>query len=210
MLVTLYTCHRALYLSIKTGSFPFLWKTSNIVYYIPIPKPGDTRNPCNYRPVSLLSVLSKVLERHIYMLISDYLRDNNIISDCQWGFMPKDRLLQLFSQLFMNGIKNLEDGFGICAIFFDLQKAFDSVPHWNLLYVVKDCGLHPILVKWICSSLIHRSQRVVVDGTRSFDVHVVSGVLQGSVLGPPLFLLYINKLKNMDKWHPCNALTIKF
>ena len=68
------------------GCFPLLWKTSNIVA---IPKSGDYRDPCNYRPISLLSVLSKVLERHISLLISDYLMEKNIISDCQWGFTPK-------------------------------------------------------------------------------------------------------------------------
>ena len=90
--------------------------------------------------------------------------------------------------------KDMESGYEVCAVFLDLQKAFDSVPHCDLLHVVQNTGLHPILVKWLCSYLIHRSQRVVVDGTVSPDVHAASGVPQGSVLGPILFLLYIKSV----------------
>ena len=89
---------------------------------------------------------------------------------------------------------HVEAGYEICAVFLDIKKAFDSVTHRDLLYVVKDTGLHPILLKWICSYLTNRSQRVVVDGTASSEDHAVSGVPQGSVLGPLLFLLYINSV----------------
>ena len=81
----------------------------------------------------------------------------------------------------------------ICAVFLDLQKAFDSVPHQNLLHIMKQMDIHPLLLAWTCSYLTGRSQRVVVDSATSSEVHAKSGVLQGSVhvLGPLLFLIYI-------------------
>ena len=140
---------------------------------------------------SLLSVLSKVLECHVFCLLSEYLEDKNIISDCQWGFTPKrSTTTALLTLTHMH----MEAGYEICAVILDIKKAFDSVPHRYLLYVVKDTGLHPVLLKWICSYLTNRSQRVVVDGTASSEVHTVSVVPQGSVLGPLLFLMYINSV----------------
>ena len=120
--------------------------------------------------------------------------EKNIISDCQWGFTPKRSTTTALLSTIYEWHKDMESVYEVCAV-FDLQKAFDSVPHRNLLHVVQNTGLHPILVKWLCSYLIHRSQRVVVDGTASPDVHAASGVPQGSVLGPLLFINSVTYLQ---------------
>ena len=111
-------------------------------------------------------------------------------------------LQQTSQQLYSSALTHewfryLEAGIEVCVIFSRVKKAFGSVPHRDLLTVVENTGLHPILLQWICSYLTARPQRVVVDGVSSSEVHAVSGVPQGSVLGPPLFKLYINGVTDL-------------
>ena len=181
-------------LSIGSGLFPISWKSSNIVA---IPKSSEMKNPSNYRPISLLSIISKMLERHVSSLISEHLLEHNIISDEQWGFTSKKSTTTALLTLTHEWLRHLEAGMEVCVIFLDLKKAFDSVPHRDLLMVVKSTGLHPILLRWLCSYLSARSQRVVVGGVSSSEVHAVSGVPQGSVLGPLLFKIYINSITDL-------------
>ena len=103
----------------------------------------------------------------------------------------------------MTGLNTLRQESQFLFVFLDLQKAFDSVPHRDLLLVVKISGLHPILLKCICSYLTHRSQRVVVDGVASSEVHAISGVPQGSVLGPLLSKMYINGITDLKLTTGC-------
>ena len=163
-------------LSIKSGCFPVHWKMSNVV---PIPKSTDKSNPHN---ISLLPILSKFLERHIYHLLSDHLSHaNNLITDSQWGFQSGKSTTTALSNITHTWHKSLEAGMEICAVFLDLQKAFDSVSHQNLLQIMKQMGIYPLLLAWTCSYLTGRSQRVVVDSATSSEVHAKSGVPQGSV-----------------------------
>ena len=111
--------------SLESGCFPVLWKMSNIV---PIPKAGESTNPCNYRPISLLSILSKLLEKHVASLLADQIQNNSFISDFQWGFLPGRSTTSALLSVTNDWHKCLDSGYEICSIFLDLRKAFDSVP----------------------------------------------------------------------------------
>ena len=161
-------------LSIKLGCVPQTWKMSNAVQ---IPKVCDHTSPTNYRPMSLLSVLSNVLERHIilYDQITVHLETSHPLSNSQWGVRSEW----------------LEAGKEVTAVFFDLRKAFDSVPHQALLDKLKNLQLSDHILKWICDYLTNRTHQVVVNGETSETLPVISDMPQSSVLGPLLFLIYM-------------------
>ena len=117
-------------LSILSGRVPSQWKKANIV---PIPKTSDATSPSCYRPISLIPVISKVLERHICNLIIDHLQLRNFISDRQWGFLEGRSTVTALIKCTDDWFKALENGQEVCAIFFDFRKAFDTVPHQILL-----------------------------------------------------------------------------
>ena len=117
-------------LSISSGLFPISWKSSNIVA---IPKSSEMKNPSNYRLISLLSILSKVLECHIFSLASEHLLEHDIISDSQWGFTTNKSTTTALLALTHEWFRYLEAGIEVCVIFLDLKKAFDSVPQRDLL-----------------------------------------------------------------------------
>ena len=179
--------------SLRDGKIPSEWKTSHIV---PIPKVSPAKSPDHFRPVSLLSILSKVLERHVYNLIADQLDAVYPLSDCQWGFRAGRSTVSALLTTTTNWFALLEAGNEICAIFFDYRKAFDSVPHRPLLNKLITLNINPFLLRWITNYLTARHQHVVVDGEKSTAAKVLSGVPQGSVLGPLLFLIYINGINN--------------
>ena len=142
-------------LSIKLGCVPQTWKMSNVV---PIPKLGDRTSPTNYRPISLLSVLNKVLERHIYDQIAIHLETNHPLSNSQWGFRSGRSTVTALLETTHNWYQCLEAGKEVTAVFFDLRKAFDSVPHRALLDKLKNLQLSDHILKWICDYLTNRKQ----------------------------------------------------
>lgn len=178
-------------LSLETGTFPAAFKAAVVC---PVFKAGDKRNPSNYRPISLLSTLSKVLEKLVKRRVMRYLEINNLLSSNQYGFRERrsteDAVLTLTSQT----TSYLDGGDKCLGAFLDLQKAFDTVSIPILLTGLENVGIRGIALDWFADYLTLRTQRVRVEGYESESAVCSYGVPQGSTLGPTLFLIYINEL----------------
>ncbi len=181
-------------LSLSMGQFPKLWKIAHIV---PIHKKGSVHDPKMYRPVSLLPCVSKVFEKLIFDKVYFHLRSHSIISEFQSGFTPGDSTInQLIhiNDMILRSLGNMED---VIGCFLDLTRAFDTVWHKGLLYKldkygIKDHHTDCKLYSWFESYLCNRGHRVTIDGKVSSIKYINAAVPQGSVLGPLLFLIYIN------------------
>ena len=180
-------------LSFSKGQFPDSWKRATI---IPLYKEGDKTEVSNYRPVSLLPLPGKIIEKIAHTKMTIFFEDYKMLSDKQGGFRKGFSTTKSIADLTDDLFNNINEGLTSLAVFVDLRKAFDTVNHAILLDKLNHYGIRGVNLKWCTSYLEDRSQVTLANGIRSGAKSIACGVPQGLVLGPLFFIIYVNDMQS--------------
>ena len=179
-------------MSIQSGSIPRAWKQSNVS---PIHKGGSCDDPGNFRPISVVPIIAKVLEKLVANQLLNYFETHRLLHDHQGAYRCGRSSNQILLYSIDMIVSALDKGLAVCAAFLDLRKAFDSLDHLILLKRLHHLGICDMELQWFRNYLNDRLQRVVkYDNSYSEWGSVLGGIPQGSALGPLLFLVYVNSM----------------
>ena len=176
--------------SLFTGYFPYSWTLSRVKL---LPKSGDLSNPCNWRPISMTNVFSKLLEKLVHSQMLKYLLDNQLISKNQFGFLPGKSTHEAIFKVVHNVYSAMNNKKITGMLLLDIAKAFNCISHDILYAKMASAGFNRTVVQWF-RSYPHRTQQVSVYNKLSNVIPVSHGIAQGTVLGPILFIFYINDI----------------
>ena len=185
-------------ISINQGTFPMIWKQAKV---IPLLKKGDSLSPKNYRPVALLPIFSKILEKAVFIQIVEYLDHNKLLHPNHHGSRSGHNTATALIQMYDQWIEEVDEGKMVGVMMVDLSAAFDMVDHPLLLGKLRLLGLEEDVIQWFDSYLSGRTQSVFIDGCLSPPVGIECGVPQGSILGPLMYIIFTNDIPDLVHDH---------